>query len=51
MRFMLLGIAIIIFGIAFSMESSGTTSGFGLMISFVGLLVSIVSCFVVGKSK
>jgi hypothetical protein len=39
---MLLGIAIIIFGIAFSMESSGTTAGFGLMISFVGLLVSII---------
>ncbi|MFZ3579748.1 hypothetical protein [Virgibacillus sp. DJP39] len=46
MRLSLLGVSISLFGIAWISASSGSSVSFGLGISFVGLLISLVSCFV-----
>ncbi|MGY0695053.1 hypothetical protein ACW2QC_20225 [Virgibacillus sp. FSP13] len=46
MRLSLLGISISLFGIALILTSSGSPTVVGLVISFVGLLVSLVSCFI-----
>lgn len=45
MHLSLLGISISLFGIALILTSRGLPTGIGLVISFVGLLVSLVSCF------
>lgn len=45
MKFALLGISIILFGIAMILASSGGATAFGLRISFLGLIVSVVGCF------
>lgn len=44
MRLSLLGISISLFGIALILTSSGGAAGFGLLVSFAGLLVLLVSC-------
>lgn len=46
MRLSLLGISISLFGIALILASSGSGSAIGLGVSFVGLVVSLVSCFI-----
>jgi hypothetical protein len=45
MKIILLGIAIILFGIAFIQVSSGTGTAIGLGISFIGLIISVIGCF------
>lgn len=45
MKIINLGIAIILFGIAMILTSSGTGTTIGLGISFVGLMVSVLGCF------
>ncbi|WP_430787294.1 hypothetical protein VBD025_16070 [Virgibacillus flavescens] len=42
MRLLLLGISISLFGIAFILTSSGSATSFGLGISAVGLIVSLI---------
>lgn len=52
MKFVHLGIAIILLGIAMILAFSSTGFGyligtkFGLTISFLGLLISVVGCFI-----
>jgi hypothetical protein len=41
MKLILLGISIILFGIAFILVSSGMAGAIGLGISFIGLIVSV----------
>ena len=51
MRLSLLGISISLFGIALILTSSGDAAAFGLVVSFVGVLVSLVSCLMaLGKN-
>ncbi|MBA9028530.1 MULTISPECIES: hypothetical protein [Bacillaceae] len=45
MRISLLGISISLFGIALILTSSGSATSFGLLVSFLGLAVSLTSCF------
>ncbi|AIF45074.1 hypothetical protein X953_01160 [Virgibacillus sp. SK37] len=45
MHLSLLGISVSLFGIALILTSRGLPNVIGLVISFVGLLVSLVSCF------
>ncbi|MDY4252814.1 MULTISPECIES: hypothetical protein [unclassified Clostridium] len=42
MKIILLGIAIILFGIALILCSSGGPKGIGLVIPFIGLIISII---------
>lgn len=42
----MLGIAIILFGIALIITSSGSANGVGLGISFIGLIVSFIGAFI-----
>lgn len=44
MKIMLLGIAIMLFGISLILASSGEAMVFGLGISLGGLIVSVVGC-------
>ena len=45
MKGSILGVSISLFGIAWILTSSGSATSFGLGISFIGLVVSLVSCF------
>lgn len=45
MRLSLLGISISLLGIAIILTSVGSAESFGLMLSFVGFIISLVSCF------
>ena len=45
MKIILLGIAIILFGIAMILVSSGGGTGLGLGISFFGLIISVAGFF------
>jgi hypothetical protein len=45
LKIILLGIAIILFGIAFEVVSSGSAGAIGLGIAFIGLIVSVIGNF------
>ncbi len=45
MRLSLLGISISLFGIALILTSSGSATTFGLGVSFLGLVISLISNF------
>jgi hypothetical protein len=46
MKIILLGISIILFGIAYILVSGGSARTFGFDISFIGLVTSIIGCFI-----
>ncbi|MFJ7738843.1 hypothetical protein ACIQ2D_21280 [Lysinibacillus sp. NPDC097287] len=46
MKLSLLGISISIFGVALILTSSGSATAFGLLISFLGVMVSLAACFI-----
>lgn len=45
MKFALLGISIILFGIAWTLATSGSNNTVGLVISLIGLIVSVIGTF------
>lgn len=46
MKLSLFGISISIFGLAFILTLSGSATAFGLLISFLGVMVSLAACFI-----